>query len=196
MIPGEFEYQLSLQLSLSSVPSVRTFVDTIRQRDIFIFSFLAKDLLQLSQRNLTTATLKDILRRALLGLVELHKRDIVHNGTVILERIFMFDAADTTASADIKPNNILVDYKETGDKCDVHTVQVSDLDDAVIVPPGKYLRGPLCGNQLWRSPESWARSLQNQASDVFSFGIVVRKHVDELFNMSVWLMRHRFYTSC
>jgi serine/threonine protein kinase len=43
----------------------------------------------------------------------------------------------------------------------------------VVVPPGKHPRGPLCGNQLWRSPESWALSRQNQASDVFSFGIVV-----------------------
>lgn len=86
LIPGEFDYQLSLQQSLRSVPNIRTFIDTIRQRDIFIFAFLAEDLLQFSQKNLTTATRKDILRRALLGLVELHKRDIVHNVTVILEK--------------------------------------------------------------------------------------------------------------
>jgi len=79
-----------------------------------------------------------------------------------------------TLLADIKPNNILVDYEEVDDEITVNAVQISDLDDAVIVPPEKYLRGPLCGNQMWRSPESWARSGQNQASDVFSFGIVVR----------------------
>lgn len=99
-------------------------------------------------------TRKDILRRALLGLADIHKRDVVHN--------------------DIKPNNILADYEE-GDNNNItaNAVQISDLDDAVIVPPGKYLRGPLCGNQMWRSPESWARSAQNQATDLFSFGIVM-----------------------
>lgn len=74
----------------------------------------------------------------------------------------------------VKPNNILVDYEEgTNGDVIVKSIQISDLEDAVIVPSGKYLRGPLCGNQLWRSPESWARSRQNHASDVFSFGIVV-----------------------
>ncbi|TPR11314.1 Fungal Zn(2)-Cys(6) binuclear cluster domain family protein [Aspergillus niger] len=52
-------------------------------------------------------------------------------------------------------------------------IQISDLEDTVIVPPGKWLRGPLCGNAIWRSAESWARSRQNQASDVFSFALVM-----------------------
>lgn len=77
--------------------------------------------------------------------------------------------------ADIKPNNILVDYQPAAEDqaLTIKAVQIADLGDAVIVPPGKNLYGPLCGNQFWRSPESWARSAQNQASDVFSFGIVV-----------------------
>lgn len=76
--------------------------------------------------------------------------------------------------SDIKPNNILVDFDQAAQDqgLTIKAVQITDLDDAVIVPPGKNLRGPLCGNQFWRSPESWARSAQNQASDVFSFGIV------------------------
>jgi serine/threonine protein kinase len=75
---------------------------------------------------------------------------------------------------DIKPNNVLINYEGSTDSdITMKSVQIPDLEDAVIVPAGKYLRGPLCGNQLWRSPESWARSRQNQASDIFSFGIVV-----------------------
>ncbi|KAI2000014.1 killer toxin resistant protein [Ophidiomyces ophidiicola] len=74
----------------------------------------------------------------------------------------------------IKPNNILVDYDESAEGLvRTKSVQISDLEDTVIVPPGKWLRGPLCGNAIWRSPESWCRSRQNQASDVFSFGIVM-----------------------
>ena len=75
--------------------------------------------------------------------------------------------------ADIKPNNILLDYSETADGgLTIQTVQISDLEDAVLLPPGKNLKGCLCGNQLWRSPESWARARQNTPSDMFSFGVV------------------------
>ncbi|KAJ9196655.1 hypothetical protein DTO164E3_6185 [Paecilomyces variotii] len=74
----------------------------------------------------------------------------------------------------IKPDNILVDYEESAEGgVIIKDVQISDLEDTVIVPPGKWLRGPLCGNAIWRSAESWCRSRQNQASDVFSFGIVM-----------------------
>ena len=76
--------------------------------------------------------------------------------------------------ADIKPDNILLDYDENAqDDFKIKEVQISDLEDAVIVPPGKWLRGPLCGNAIWRSPESWCRSRQNQAPEIFSVGIVV-----------------------
>jgi serine/threonine protein kinase len=75
---------------------------------------------------------------------------------------------------DIKPNNILLDYEETtGDALAIRRVQISDFEDAVVLPPGKNIRGCLCGNQLWRSPESWARARQNMSSDMFSFGVVV-----------------------
>ncbi|QVM09325.1 hypothetical protein D8B26_003988 [Coccidioides posadasii str. Silveira] len=139
MIPGEFEYQLDLQKQLSSCPNVRSVVDTIKASELFIFPFLAGDLLRLSQKPLSTKTRK----------------------------IF-------SIMGNIKPNNILVDYDESAEgHVSIKNVQISDLEDTVIVPPGKWLRGPLCGNAIWRSPESWCRSRQNQASDVFSFGIVM-----------------------
>ncbi|KAI3322807.1 kinase-like protein [Xylariaceae sp. AK1471] len=154
MIKGEFDYQMELQKLVSSNPNVRTVVDTNQEFEIFIYPFLIDDLLHFSQRKLAMEARKDILRSALRGLADLHGRDILHN--------------------DIKPNNVLIDYEGgTSSDITIKSVQISDLEDAVIVPPGKYLHGPLCGNQLWRSPESWARSRQNQASDMFSFGIVM-----------------------
>ncbi|TGJ77142.1 hypothetical protein E0Z10_g10739 [Xylaria hypoxylon] len=154
MIKGEFEYQMELQKLVSSSPNVRTVVDTNQEHEIFIYPFLISDLLHFNHKQLTTEARRETLRSALGGLINLHESNILHN--------------------DIKPNNVLVDY-EQGSSGDVtiKSVQISDLEDAVIVPPGKYLRGPLCGNQLWRSPESWARSRQNQASDIFSFAIVM-----------------------
>ncbi|KAI1131979.1 kinase-like protein [Nemania abortiva] len=154
LIKGEFEYQIEVQQLLSTSSNVRTFVDTHRESESFIYPFLIDDMLQFSQRKLSAEIRKKILRSALRGLADLHEKDMLHN--------------------DIKPNNVLIDYEEAaGGDITIKSVQISDLDDVVIVPPGKYLRGPLCGNQLWRSPESWARSRQNQASDVFSFGIMM-----------------------
>ncbi|KAI0402009.1 kinase-like protein [Xylaria palmicola] len=156
MIKGELEYQMELQKLVSSSPNVRTVVDTNQEYELFVYPFLIGDLLHFSQKQLSVETRKDILRSALQGLVHLHESNILHN--------------------DIKPNNVLIDYEQESDSggdLAIKAVQIADLEDAVIVPPGKYLRGPLCGNQLWRSPESWARSRQNHASDVFSFAIVM-----------------------
>jgi serine/threonine protein kinase len=73
----------------------------------------------------------------------------------------------------MKPNNILLDYEEMPtSEILVRSVQISDLEDAVLLEPGHNLKGCLCGNQLWRSPESWARARQNTPSDIFSFGVV------------------------
>lgn len=81
-------------------------------------------------------------------------------------------AANT--APDIKPNNILLDYEEetAANKFTITSVQIADLEDGVLLPPGKGVVGCLSGNQLWRSPESWARARQLLSSDVFSFGIV------------------------
>ncbi|EHL02623.1 putative Peripheral plasma membrane protein CASK [Glarea lozoyensis 74030] len=95
-----------------------------------------------------------MLRSALQGLAALHERNIIHT------------------ARDIKPNNILVDYEEVDGRFSIKKVQIADLEDSAILPPGRFLKGTLCGNQMWRSPESWARSRQGFPSDVFSFGAV------------------------
>jgi serine/threonine protein kinase len=64
----------------------------------------------------------------------------------------------------------------------------------------------MCGNQLWRSPESWAKALQNTPSDMFSFSImtiyvmlndmVFRMPNEELKDGEAWrliLSRHISY---
>ncbi|GKZ22541.1 hypothetical protein AbraCBS73388_008701 [Aspergillus brasiliensis] len=102
---------------------------------------------------------------------------------------------------DIKPNNILIDYTEpTIEDRDIliKTVQISDLEDTVIVPPGKWLRGPLCGNAIWRSAESWARSRQNQASDmvyVMSNEMVLRVPGEQLNAADAWRYILRLHLS-
>lgn len=79
MVPGEFEYQLDLQKRLSSCPNVRAVIDTIKEFELFIFPFLAGDLLQLSLKPLCMEVRSKILRSALQGLADMHDRDFLHN---------------------------------------------------------------------------------------------------------------------
>src|SRR6266566_249764 len=56
MIPGEFEYQQDLQKPLASCPNLRTVIDIIPDFELFVYHFLAVDLLQISQRPLSKET--------------------------------------------------------------------------------------------------------------------------------------------
>ncbi|CAD6450437.1 7e04848b-6a22-4e39-8eaf-11731cba9fbb-CDS [Sclerotinia trifoliorum] len=46
------------------------------------------------------------------------------------------------------------------------------LDDSFILLPGQGIMGGRCGNQFWRSPESWGKGRRGVLSDIFSMGIV------------------------
>ncbi|KAK4097705.1 kinase-like protein [Parathielavia hyrcaniae] len=153
-----FDYQKSLQQPLSSSPNLRAFIDTISEESMFVYEFLPEDLFQLSKRPLAYGTRKNILKRALEGLAELHDRGILHT--------------------DIKPNNIPIDYDHDftnvpeDNNLTVNQVRISDLEELVLLGPGECIEGCLSGNELWRSPESWARAEQYFSSDLFSFAVV------------------------
>src|SRR5436305_14578862 len=76
-------------------------------------------------------------------------------------------------TADVKANNILIDYKHTADGVMVKQVQLVDIEDAAIVPARFNIVGKQAGNLMWHSPEAHARDRSNKPSDMFSFGIAV-----------------------
>lgn len=80
-----------------------------------------------------------------------------------------------TCVTDIKPTNIMMDSFEQDDgELGWCNVQITDLESAVILPPkARGLTDRLLGNHFWRSPEAWARGIQNTPSDIYSFAIVV-----------------------
>lgn len=82
MVPGEFEYQEDLQKPLALCANVRAVIDTIPDEELFVYHFLATDLLQMCQKPLPVETRRGILRSALTGLVELHDRGILHTGAL------------------------------------------------------------------------------------------------------------------
>jgi len=83
LIPGEYEYQQNLQKQLSSCPNLRTVIDGLPGPELFIYRFLQTDFLQFTQKNLTDATRKSMLRSALVGLAAMHDRNIIHTGKVL-----------------------------------------------------------------------------------------------------------------
>ncbi|KAI0101723.1 kinase-like domain-containing protein [Nemania sp. FL0031] len=75
-------------------------------------------------------------------------------------------------SPDIKPDNVCINYRENGEEEPTITdVQIGDLEDAAHFTERGGIKGCVCGNHLWRSPESWAAAHQSTPSDIFSFGL-------------------------
>ncbi|ROW10735.1 hypothetical protein VPNG_05086 [Cytospora leucostoma] len=150
---GDFEYPQKLQAGLAACTNLRTMIDTVPYSKLYVYPFMTGDLLQFSQRPLSEEQRRYILKSALTGLAELHDRNIFHT--------------------DIKPNNILLDYKEEPNgNLVIQDVKLADLEDAVQLKPGTAIRGGVLGNKLWRSPEAWTGAVQGTPSDVFSFGVV------------------------
>ncbi|EOA90176.1 uncharacterized protein SETTUDRAFT_158793 [Exserohilum turcica Et28A] len=135
-----------------SAKHVRLVNDTISENSMFVFQYFADHLLSLAQKDLPLAVTKQILKDALRGIAELHDQDIVHT--------------------DIKPDNVLIDWKEHQDGIFIERVQLGDLEDAAHIPPGSDMIGKQAGNWMWRSPEAHARGPVNKPSDIFSFALV------------------------
>ncbi|CBX98161.1 similar to calcium/calmodulin dependent protein kinase [Plenodomus lingam JN3] len=87
-----------------------------------------------------------------LSLVHMHDRDIVH--------------------LDVKPDNILVNYRNLDEEAVIEKVQISDLENAAYLPEPRCIKEMLAGNDNWRSPEGHFKGELNKPSDLHSFGLV------------------------
>ncbi|KAL2167195.1 hypothetical protein VTG60DRAFT_1607 [Thermothelomyces hinnuleus] len=167
ILPGDFQYILDLQKLVDGSAHVRTLVDSIPDRHMFVYPFLDTNLQLVNTAAIPPSVKKDILRDALAGLADLHEKGTYHR--------------------DIKPANIMMSsFRRCDDTIGFRDVQITDLEDAVVLPPNSQGLGKrLSGNQFWRSPEAWARAAQHTPADIFSFGIVA---------IYVWLNRMVFYS--
>ncbi|KAI5926593.1 kinase-like protein [Camillea tinctor] len=151
--PFDFDYRVSLQKHVERSPHVRTAVDSIPERHMFVFPYLEKCLIDVDIDALSSVTKKAIIRDALTGLADLHDKKILHT--------------------DMNPTNIALDsFKQQNGDLGWRNVQIIDLDLAVVIPPkSKGLGDLLTGNHWWRSPEAWARGIQNTPSDIYTFAL-------------------------
>jgi hypothetical protein len=80
IIPGDFDYVISLQKHVEHSPHVRTAVDSIPERHILVFPYLEKGLLHVDIAALSRVARKAIIKDALAGLADLHDKHIIHTG--------------------------------------------------------------------------------------------------------------------
>ncbi|CAK4033849.1 calcium calmodulin dependent kinase [Lecanosticta acicola] len=149
---SNFNERVLPQLSKDSGTFLRLPLDTIPDERIFVYKYLSDDFLQLVRKDISLQNRRSILRAALHALKELHEKDVVH--------------------LDIKPDNIMVQCRHNDPETIVEQVQLTDLENAAYLPPGRCIKGMLAGNDNWRSPEAHFKGELNKFSDVFSFGLV------------------------
>lgn len=153
-------------------------MDSIPERHIFVFPYLEKGLLHVDTTGLSPVAKKSIIRDALAGLADLHDKHIIHTGQSLS---YIVAAYVLIWFTDIKPTNIMMDsFRQHNGDIAWRNVQITDLEAAVLLPPGAAgLTDRLSGNNFWRSPEAWARGIQNTPSDIYSFAIVVSVSVKQ-----------------
>lgn len=106
IIPGDFDYIISLQKHVEQSPRIRTSVDSIPERHILVYPYLEKGLLHLDIAALSSVTKKAIIKDALTSLADLHDKHIIHTGQPPLYKTST--ACPLTELTDIKPTNIMM----------------------------------------------------------------------------------------
>jgi serine/threonine protein kinase len=83
IIPGDFDHITQLQKHVEHSPYVRTAVDSIPERHIFVFPYLEQDLYHIKTTALDPTARESIIKDALTGLADLHDQHIIHRGQII-----------------------------------------------------------------------------------------------------------------
>ncbi|KAK2809482.1 hypothetical protein FQN50_003750 [Emmonsiellopsis sp. PD_5] len=149
---ANFNEDIHPQLRESRSTYLRLPCDTIPDQNILVYKYFTSDFLSLVRKQVPIQARKQVLKASLQGIAELHSHDIVH--------------------LDIKPDNIMVNYRGNGSETVIEQVQITDFENAAYLPEGKYIKGMLPGNDYWRSPEGHFRGILNKPTDIFSFAVV------------------------
>lgn len=93
----------------------------------------------------------------------------------------------------------MIDYDQAEGSFSVSKIQLIDLENAAFLPPGRCIQGMLAGNDNWRSPEAHFRAELNKPTDLFSFGAIVSRRRQEIYQHvanSLQLVHLRYPRPC
>lgn len=80
----EFEYRLNPQTPLRERPNLRVVIDTAPEHLLFVYNYCTDHILKLAEKeNLSEASRRRILQNALIGIMDLHKQNILHSGELL-----------------------------------------------------------------------------------------------------------------
>jgi serine/threonine protein kinase len=156
---------------------LRRLVDTIEEPldpPAIVLKYLDDDLLNVKViKKLSRPEIKHVAKTALSALNVLHSENYVHTGSTpgtVRKAIRML-----IIKLDIKPDNILVDYKYAQNKSDIRfsEVQVADLGTCVNTSAEYAKDGTLIGAPMFRSPEACLGLRWGTPTDIWSFGATV-----------------------
>ena len=120
-------------------------------------------------KNLNRKEVKYVSRRILEALNVLHADGFVHTGRG--NPFFPGNLAKSTIE-DVKPDNVFVNFRE-GD-IRFSDVQLGDLGGTYPADSKYAQKGTLVGSPMWTSPEVLLETPWNTATDIWSFGTLVR----------------------
>lgn len=160
-------------------PFMRPLVDEIiepQDPPAIVLKYLDDHLLNASAtKNLSKEEIRDVARRVLQALCVLHGDDFVHTGQYnrIYNSSFGLDPNLTCIETDIKPDNVLVNYRTGTGSIRFTDVQLADYGCTVPATSGYAKDGDLIGAPIWRSPEAQLGIPWDTSSDIWSFGAMV-----------------------
>jgi serine/threonine protein kinase len=157
-------------------PYLRPLIDEIQEPSdplTIVLKYLEDHLLNASiKKTLNRKELKYVSRRILEALKVLHEDGYVHTG----KRFCSKPSCSFTKPKveDVKLDNVLVNYREGGIR--FSDVQLGDLGGACPADSEHAKGGTSIGAPMWTSPEVIMETPWNTATDIWSFGTVVRSN--------------------
>ena len=165
--------------------AVRPLIDEIVKPESppgIVLRYLQTDLLKASAtKPLNRSEIKHVARTVLESLAILHDNDYIHTGKAKVSVIQL--QSKSNPSPDIKPSNILCNYKHDFESKEDDThVRISEAllaDFGSCFPSSSSYakKGELIGAPIFRSPEACLNIPWGTSTDIWSFGAMVGTYI-------------------
>lgn len=168
------EHLQEFQAEFKSHPHLRIYVDKIENESMLVYEYFKTDLLALVDNYppLPLTARKRILKQISSTLADMHEKNWIHLGTR-LPACHGFTKSFADLSADVKPDNIFLNWREdSSDEFHLEKVVLGDMDCALQLKGDKLLNYKI-GNVMWRSPEGQLGRGVGKPSKIFSFALLV-----------------------